>query len=210
MYPTSSTQKRTALGKRTQLPDCLNPECGEKNLVKDCPRTSDAKKELLQTHRAKRISEKAEPKVSAVVKPSQSEVSTSEKVSPICPTNPAVVLADLHGHKFACRIDSGADQLVVSDTIVKFLGDKNHFIPTVLLTKPHRMLSVDGSPVNVQGQVQINPTLQTVAGPCRLRNIKAYIMPCEDTHTLSSASCPGEIVLGNPFLYMQALTSNTS
>ncbi len=47
---------------------------------------------------------------------------------------PAVILAELNGYRFACRIDSGADAVAISDTILKYLGDKGFFLPTMLPT----------------------------------------------------------------------------
>ncbi len=38
-----------------------------------------------------------------------------------------MILAELHGYRFACRIDSGADAVAISDTVVEYLGDKGFF-----------------------------------------------------------------------------------
>lgn len=37
-----------------------------------------------------------------------------------------------------------------------------------------------------------------------LRNINAYIMPCDEASIVDSALCPGEIILGNPFFAYSA------
>ncbi len=116
-----------------------------------------------------------------------------------------MIFAELHGHRFACRIDSGADSVAISDTIVKYLGDKGFYLPTMLPTNGKHFKAVDVHGIQSLGQVQISPKLSTVACPCRLRNIKAHIMPCDETSTVDGASCPGEIILGNPFLVRSGL-----
>ena len=51
------------------------------------------------------------------------------------------------------------------------------------------------------GTLDISPRLQTVAGPCRLRNIRAQVMPDEETFARPGTACADDrIVLGNPFL----------
>ncbi len=66
-----------------------------------------------------------------------------------------------------------------------------------LPTNGSNFKTVDGHAIKSLGQV---PKLNTSAGPCRLRIIEARIMPYEETNTVEGASCPGEIVLGNPIL----------
>ncbi len=92
-------------------------------------------------------------------------------------------MANIHGHNFACRIDSGADDVAISDTIVKFLGDNGHFLPTLLPTNGRSFKAVDGHAIQSLGQVQIN----TVAGPCRLRNIKAPPAPAKSSWVIRSS-----------------------
>ncbi|CAN8071212.1 unnamed protein product [Agarophyton chilense] len=53
--------------------------------------------------------------------------------------------------------------------------------------------------------VQLSPTIKTVAGSCRLRNMKAYIMLCMDQLLLPGTHCSGGIVLGDPFLVHSSL-----
>ncbi len=55
--------------------------------------------------------------------------------------------------------------------------------------------------------MQIRPKLSTVAG---LRNIKAHIVPCDETTAFDGASCAGEIILGNPFLVHSGLNVTVS
>lgn len=91
--------------------------------------------------------QKARRKISALAYHTKSSYNSSASST----VKTAVVLAYIQDLKFACRIDSGADQIVVSDNIVTLLGDNNIFLPIILLLKPQRMLSVEGSPADVQG-----------------------------------------------------------
>ena len=194
--------------KPKKLPPCLNPDCGGNHYIKDCLQTSsEMKKSLLEAHRAK--SKKSfEPKENklahlddSVEKPSVQASAKSAAASPAS----AVVLAEVCGYTFSCRLDSGADHTVISDQIVQFLAEKDVYLPTRWLSEKKLFSAVDGHPVVSSSQVQICPTITTEAGPCRLRNIKAFVMPCADKYTVAGASCPGEIVLGNPFLIHSGL-----
>ncbi len=111
-----------------------------------------------------------------------------------------MILAELHGYRFACHIDSCADAVLISGTIVKYLDDKDFFLPTMLPTNGKHFKAFEGHGIQSLGQVQIRPKLSAVAGPCRLRNINALVMPYEENSTVDGAFCPGEIILGNPFL----------
>ena len=136
-----------------------------------------------------------------VAKNASSSPSTADTIS----AKPALVLAEIHGYIFACRNDSGADDVAVSDIITQFLGDKGIFLPTMQLSEQKTFKAVDGHLFKSAGKVQICPTIKTVAGSCRLRNIKAYIMPCDDKSVFPGADSPGEIALGNPFLVHSGL-----
>ncbi len=99
------------------------------NFFKDCPKTSDElKKNLLEEHRAKKKS--SDGRISAITG-NATEPEPKARTTP--PSDkPAVILAELHGYRCACRIHSGADAVAISDTIVKYLGDKGFFLPTML------------------------------------------------------------------------------
>ncbi len=77
------------------------------------------------------------------------------------------MVAELHGYRFACRIDSGADAVAISDTIVKYLGEKGFFSPTILPTNGKHFKPVKGHDIQSLRQAQVNPKHSTVAGPCR-------------------------------------------
>ena len=192
-------------------PACLNPKCGGKHLVKNCPMTSaDEKARLLSefksNYKSTGIKAKKEKSVSFMIdEPDKKKKDTSISSSASSTSEPAVVLANLHGFNFACRIDSGADDNVISDTIVTFLGDQGIYLPTLRQSKDRRFKAIDGHAVKPVGKVQVCPTLKTVAGPCRLRNINAHIMPCSDKYVVNGAACSGELVLGNPFLIYSGL-----
>lgn len=70
--------------------------------------------------------------------------------------------------KFACRIDSGADLDVISETIVNFLSEEGVFLPTMRPKSGVPLKAVDEHHVHSSGVEQFNPLLQTIAGPCRL------------------------------------------
>ncbi len=110
--------------KDAKLPHCLNPECSDKHFFKDCTKTPDAvKKTLLEDYRAKRQAQGG--KISAITG-KETEPEPKARPTPLW-DRPAVMLAELHGHRFACRIDSGTDAVAISDTIVKYLGGRGFF-----------------------------------------------------------------------------------
>ena len=204
----SSTPKVVMTGR--VLPPCLNPRCKKNHFVKDCEITSSAEaKQLLDARRNGIKKFKTESKVgsSSEKKDLKKDTSRTQASSSTgkSTSKPAVVMAELSGYKFACRIDSGADEVAVSDTIIQFLGDQEISLPTIHLRTPKTFKAVDGHIFKSPGTVKICPTIKTVAGPCCLRNVKAYIMPCTDTNVIPGADCAGEIVLGNPFLVHSGL-----
>lgn len=190
--------------KRT-LPPCLNKDCKENHLVKDCPITSkEQAKKLLEEYRAKKKA--TTPTVAALTTPKPSgNSSATPKIASASLSNTAVVKASMNGFNFACRIDSGADVLAISESIIKFLSEKGIFLPKLELPVPVELQAVDGHYVNSKDVVQICPLLQTMAGPCRLRNIKCYITKDHDETIQPGNDCPGEIILGNPFLIASGL-----
>lgn len=99
----------------------------------------------------------------------------------------------------AYRIDLGADRKSISDTIVKFLGDKGIFLHTRIVYNPKKLKAFDGLIVESKGIAQINPLMQTVSGPCRIRDIKFKIMKGNDTCIGPGNACVGRTVLENTF-----------
>lgn len=112
-------------------------------------------------------------------------------------------MAELCGHVFACRIDSGANELVISSSIINFLHEKSVFLPTRNEQRTFKV--VDSRDLRSPGKVQISPDFNTVAVKCRMRNICARIVPGEDVNMFPGATCTGEIVFGNPFLIKAGL-----
>eukprot|EP00171_Calliarthron_tuberculosum_P023254 IDg23254t1 len=80
-----------------------------------------------------------------------------------------------------CLVPGCADTETIHDSIVDYLGNQGVFIPTRRITDQVELLYIDGSPVSWTGEVQISQLLQTSAGPCRLRNVKAKILKSHDT-----------------------------
>ena len=56
---------------------------------------------------------------------------------------------------------------------------------------------INGQPVKSSGQVLVAPILNTIAGTCRLRNIKAYIITDSEIRSLPEVASLEEIFLGN-------------
>ena len=186
------------------LPPCLNPKCSEKHLVKDCPITDKTTaKKLIEQYR-ERKNQNTKPSVSALLKGEQKHAVEHRQLSN-GKDDSAVVQAELGGYKFACRVDSGADRDAISETIVNFLGDHGVFLPTRLLSQAEKLQAIDGHVVYSKGTAQINPIIQTMAGPCRLRNVKVKILSDNDIHVVPGNACAGEIILGNPFLIASGL-----
>ena len=188
------------------LPDCLNPKCSGKHYVKDCPITGkELAKKLLADFREKQRQEK---KATSSVSSFSSRSETIPKKAASAKSHndkSAVVSAEIGGYKFACRVDSGADRDGISDTIVNFLGDHGVFLPARFLSEPETMTAVDGHKIASRGKVQISPSIDTMAGPCRLRNLNVSILEDKDTYIRPGHACSGEIILGNPFLLASGL-----
>lgn len=62
-----------------------------------------------------------------------------------------VVMADRRGYKFACGIETGADELAISDTIVNFLNSKFMFL--LMLDQAQTIKTTDGCIGRSLGQV---------------------------------------------------------
>ena len=192
--------------KKSSLPDCLNPDCDEKHLVRNCPKTSkELAHSLLKAYRSSKKSEKNEDFIVGAFVQKNNEQPAIKPSKERSSSDRATVIAELYNHTFACRIDSGADEIVVSDTIIDFLNSKDIFVPMRKSNTEHNFTAAGGHPITSVGQVIISPTLRTAAGPCTLRNIKAHIVEDQDISTRPGASCPGEIILGNPFLVRSGL-----
>lgn len=87
-------------------------------------------------------------------------------------------MAALCGHMFPCSIDSGAEDVVISDSVINLLHGKSAFLPT--RNESRTLRAVNGHVVSSPGEVWIRPMLSTVAGKYRLRNLCARIVPDED------------------------------
>ena len=136
--------------------------------------------------------------------PRRKEANSSFSSSTVLP-KPAFVSAELCGFNFACRTDSGADDNVISDSIITFLGYHGIFLPTLRYSKEKSFQAVNGHDVKPTGKVQLSPTFKTVAGPWRLRNVAAHIMQLSEKFVIDGSVCSGEIVLENPLLVLSRL-----
>lgn len=111
----------------------------------------------------KRI-EQGSSQVSAVIEPSSEEgpVSSIYAVPGNASYRLSMLTANLRGYKFACHIDSGVDELAISDTIVNFLNSK--FIFLSILNQAQTFKTVYGRTVRSPIQVEIRSVLSMLAG----------------------------------------------
>lgn len=131
-------------------------------------------------------------RVSALTKPSE-ELQTSNTVSTASESASnghfSVVVAEIRGYLFACRIDSRAEELVIPDTIVAFLKHKSVFIP--MLSQPRTLKTVDKCLVQSPENIQLSAVLTTSAGKSLLRNLHMHNMPDDDATVPDGAICAG-------------------
>lgn len=139
-----------------------------------------------------------EPIVFALCRQQTATSLAAEKGFRAQPPGAATVMADLQRFWFKSQIYSIADVLATLDTIVTFLSTKSLHTPTPNLAQSSK--TVDGRIRHSPKKVCISTTLNTSAKKCRWRNLSIEIVRDEDTTVCSRTACPGEILLGNPFL----------
>ncbi len=89
--------------------------------------------------------------------------------------------------------------------ILKYLGDKGFFLPPMLPTNRKQFKAVDGHDIQSLGQVQISSEAEHRRRPLQSQEHQSSHHPCDETTAVDGASCPGEIILGNPFLVHSGL-----
>ena len=190
----STSSRTSSAGKVKNLPDCLNPECSLKHMLKDCTATSKERKdELFEELAAKR-------------KASGDQRVTRRDTSSFFPTAKSLTVetASLRGSAGAKAIrveqnppsgrvkvtfesvfdtialpDSGADDNVIPRSLVQALEEAGIFVPTRSLKKPVRIeLALQGPSLSceVRQQAQLTVDLNLVAGPLRLRRCNWLIV----------------------------------
>lgn len=121
--------------------------------MKDCSKTTkEQSKKFLEEYKKKKAEKSSVSALSARNK--TTEGSSSKSTAGRLNDHTAVVEAEINGYKFSCRIDSWSPKEAVSDTIVKFLGDKGHFLPKRPLSNPIELKSFAGRPVKSLDMVQ--------------------------------------------------------
>ena len=127
-------------------PPCLVPGCNKNHFVRDhVPKIpADKQKELIDAYKKKKAAEKEQARVSSMDSNSKASNKEDSTDTPTNRSETAVITAEVSGFKFACRIDSGADKEIISDTIVDFLGSKVVLLLTRRLPVPREYRSVDG------------------------------------------------------------------
>lgn len=125
---------------------------------------------VIEPHRDKKKQKnQAEFRVGALMKQASAVPNSPQRLSNVKEINQkksVAMTADIHGHTVLCRIDSGADEVVISDTIIHHFADNKIFSPRMLPSSGSKFKSIVGSGVGSRGQVQLNSTIRTVAGPC--------------------------------------------
>ncbi len=71
-----------------------------------------------------------------------------------CSPTYVFIFANSHGHNFACRVDSEADDIAISDTIVKFLGDNGNFLSPMLSMNDKHFEALTGTVSNLWGKLK--------------------------------------------------------
>lgn len=120
-------------------------------------------KTLLDQYRGRKEERKInkQPHFSAILAdaPDAHLTTTSTSENDTC----ALIQAELNNHKFSCRIDSGADLDVVSETIINLFGDCRK--TCVLKKNPDGLYLTEGG--NTELQSTGRPTLQADSGRAR-------------------------------------------
>lgn len=191
-----------------KLPKCLVPVFKEFHYVRD--HTPALSVEEQQKHIAeyeknkKEASEAKEPnKKNSTVRENGTETRESiiANLSSKSQEDTAVVPAELHGFKVACRIDTGSDvPAAVPSSVVEFLDNQGVFLSTRVTMVKKKLLAADGPTTLYKGEAQICPQMQTASGLLRLRNSNAKIVSSADSVIPPGLDSPGEILLGNPLL----------
>jgi RNase H-like domain found in reverse transcriptase/Reverse transcriptase (RNA-dependent DNA polymerase)/Integrase core domain/Integrase zinc binding domain len=197
----------TKSSKEKSAPDCLNPDCSLKHMLKDCDYTPKLRKDELFAQLAERRKTNGEQRMtrrdtfSASVTssaPSSTETiagATGAKAARLGGDTPAgrvMVTLESVLHTIALP-DSGADSNVIPRSIIRQLEALGTFVPIRSLQKPVQIqlaLHGPGCTAQVTQQAQLTMDLLLVAGPLRLRRCNWLIVEQE----------MDEVLIGRPLL----------
>lgn len=122
---------------------------------------------------------KSSPRVSALIQPRSADQQTGTSPNaPASKKNASVFLAALQSFRFACRIYSGPDELVISYSIVDLINRNSLFLPT--LRQCHTFKPVDGH-CRESG---------TSSDQCDAENIGLEVSPAQSKHVHSAVWRP--------------------
>ena len=184
---TSSPPSPTASAPKKPLPDCLNPSCSEKHLVRDCPNTSpELREQLLSEYRKK----KKEASINVLSTPDF----TCD--SPL----PQGRFRRLFEDKVPIVINSdyGADFAAISERHLQRCHAMGVFVQTMQLTNPisatvafkNDAPDAETKIFSSTKKVRLTVTMETPAGLLRLRNVE-FVVFKEDM---------SEVLLSRPIL----------
>jgi hypothetical protein len=181
-------------GKIKKTPDCLNPECSMKHMLKDCKTTSKERKDELFEELAARRKTAGEQRVTrrdtaSSVSPTPSSSTGTEplrgsarakavRVEQNPPSGRVMVTFESVFDTIALP-DSGADNNVIPRSLVQKLEEAGMFVPVRSLKTPVRIeLALQGPSrtCEVRQQAQLTVDLHLVAGPLRLRRCNWLIV----------------------------------
>jgi hypothetical protein len=159
----TTTAKSPPKNKTRAIPDCPNPECSLKHLLKDCANTTKDRKDELYEELAERRKTQGEQRatrsgtaaVAAV--PSTSSSKILERAPPLGSPSAKAIRAGSSPPSGRIKIsfqsvldaialpDSGAEYNVIPRSLVQKLEDSGVFVPERTLKKPVRIeLAVQG------------------------------------------------------------------
>jgi hypothetical protein len=190
---TGTPARPSSAGKIKNLPDCLNPECSIKHMLKDCKTTSKERKDELFEELSARRKTTGEQRVtrrdtasSVAATPSSTDTAPmtgsarakSVSVDQNPPSGRVMVTFESVFDTIALP-DSGADDNVIPRSLVRKLEDSGIFVPVRSLKTPVKIALALQSPIlscEVRQQAQLTVDLHLVAGPLRLRRCNWLIV----------------------------------
>lgn len=120
--------------------------------------------------------------------PNTSELVQSKAGASSTTSTDPIIMSKIHVHNFSRGIYSGTNYVSISDTIVNFLGDEADLLPIFLPITKRNFKYIYGEAIESLGRVKISTKQRIVAGPCRLQNIKSFIILLTETSVNIRAS----------------------
>ena len=218
---TKSSPPRKKEAKTTtqrEAPDCLNPSCNEKHMLKNCVNTTKERKEelfaeLSERRRAQGIQRftrsstthtpvSSPPTSGTLESTTSTHMAGGKSLRAVEAPRAGRLTVTFQSTSSAIALpDSGADDNVIPRSLVTRLEQAGIFVPMRTLADPMKIeLAVQGPGLSaeVRQQAQLTVELHLAAGPLRLRNCKWLVAE----HAMD------EVLIGRPLL--EALGLNTA